>query len=259
MMERETALKIRPYNRGDEQRISEIFEDCYADHSGHITRTPGFWRWFNLERPGVSPEDVLVAVSDGEIMGCLTLAGEGELLDPCYDSRSDGTMVMTSLLSAAADRALERGNAVISLNVPLDNLCMNEACRRMGMRCRDLKRSFSISIEDHEAFLNELLRVADPPEGSFSLRILRNGRETKVLGIDVSPSGFALRDHIDPDVAIKVEDGTFSALVLKGLSPWDWILRRISFWPPWRFRLAFEFVGSLKVAPSWFVPRGGMF
>lgn len=258
-MGRERSIEVRTYVQGDEQRISEIYEDCYEDYSGHVTRTPEFWRWFNLKRPGVCPEDVLVAVADERIVGCLTLAGDGELLDPCYDRRFDGTIVMYSLLSAAEDRARESGKFGISLNVPLDDPCMREACRRMGMRSRDLTRSFVVSIEDHEAFLEKLLSVADPPDGNYALKILRNGQEAKSIGIEVSCSQFRLRPEVSPDVTIKVEDGTFSALVLRGLSPWDWIYRRISFWPPWRFRLALTFVGSLNLHSRWFVPRGGMF
>ena len=54
------AHTLRSYRPGDEPQIVKLWNDHYAGYAGLSTRTVEYWRWSILERPGLSPQDVLL-------------------------------------------------------------------------------------------------------------------------------------------------------------------------------------------------------
>lgn len=59
-------IVYRSFRPGDESAIEELLRVCYPNDPGVASR----WRWKHLERPGFRPEEILLAESDGKILGC---------------------------------------------------------------------------------------------------------------------------------------------------------------------------------------------
>jgi hypothetical protein len=175
-------IAVRPYKEGDECEVSRIYEKCYSAYAGHTPRTPEFWKWFNPRRPDVGA-GVLVATRGDRPVGCLTLAKNGEILDPCYDLDDDGAAVMTSLLQAAEKQAMERGFERVVMNVPADDRMMRQACESLRMARRRLLRTFSVSVANTSALLCRVLERSPPPRGSYLLRVLFEDCEQSRSGI----------------------------------------------------------------------------
>ena len=253
-----SEVLVRSYKDGDEHEISRIFEKCYSSHAGYVRRTPKFWEWFNLLRPEVSKECVLVATVDGTIVGCLTLGSDGEILDPCYDPDFDGNYILGSLLESAESIARDQGLERITANVPSDDPQMTTACKGLNMRRRELDRTFSISISDYRRFLLALLERSNPPKGSYLLILqFANGKTGKYLLV-ISDDGISVEGEGPAQIRIRVTEGTLNGLVFKGSIPLgNWFARRITFYPPWRARKVLELLRSLSLGSKWFVPRGG--
>ncbi len=252
-------ITVRHYIEGDELEISRIYEKCYSAYAGHTPRTPDFWKWFNRLRPEVGP-GVLVACRGDRLVGCLTLAKNGEILDPCYDPDDDGVAVMTSLLRAAEKQAIERGFDRIVMNAPDDDGVMKQACESLRMGRKRLLRTFSVSVANASGLLCEVLARSPPPKGTYLLRVLRKDGTASAFRVEVTEEGVSVSEGSTAEVVLAVEESTLGRILFQG-GPGlrDWILGKISFSPAWNARRALKLVRSLRVRSKWFVPRGAMF
>jgi len=253
-------VEVRPFEDGDLEEISSIFQRCYSRYSGYANRTPEFWRWYNLERPGVDPENVLVAHAGARPVGSVTMTDGGEILDPCYDPDLDGSEIIGALLSACEERASNYGIENLVVNIPWDEPWMNTACRVNGMRRRELGRAFGISIKNHEAFLGKILERNPPADGSYRVIVLVERVKPIEINFRIRGGAISVAGSDAVDVEIKIQDGALCGLIFKGsLGFGDWLTRKVRVSPPWKLGRGIDFLNSLSLGSRWFVPRGGTF
>jgi len=252
---------VRTFLEGDEFSISTIFENCYEKFSGYVPRTPQYWRWFNLSRPGVNAGDVLVATENDLVVGCMTVCPGGEICDPCYDPGGDGKKIMTALLKAAQALAISKDFPSITINAPKDDTCINSACRELQLRQRKPDRVLSASVINWHLFFPKLLEACSPPEGNFHVTI--GGRREDELAFSVRGGKARMVDASSeekPMVRIKVNEGTLvKAIFIEDIGFLDWIRGRISVSPLGRFYRAHRLINSLNLGLEIFLQRGGAF
>jgi GNAT superfamily N-acetyltransferase len=59
-------MKLRTYVNGDEARLADLFNRCFA---GGIIRTETSWKWRFIDNPNFDPEAVIIAEDGGRIKG----------------------------------------------------------------------------------------------------------------------------------------------------------------------------------------------
>jgi len=128
-------MQIRDYQPGDEKALIALFDRAYANYSGYVTRTPEHWRWCILDRPGVSPDDIVVLEQEKVIAAYGILGPKGAVLELAVDSglpESRREELATRLVDELEYRSRRCGNDRLRIQVPSMEPPLRRALDRKG-------------------------------------------------------------------------------------------------------------------------------
>ena len=172
---------IRHYRSGDEAALVALWNAAYASYAGYIPRSLQYWRWCILDRPGMSPHDVLILQDEhnqGGILGYGVLGQDGmygvpdpngvvlELaVDPTL-SNLRREQVASRLIMVLEERSRTRGDEMIQFKLPSTDGSICRALRGAGYR-EEKGEELQVVIVDLAGLLTKILchRVARIPKG----------------------------------------------------------------------------------------------
>jgi hypothetical protein len=148
---------IRGFRDGDEDEIIQLFEKCYGDYAGYVSRTREYWRWCCLERPDVERTGVLIAAkqADDKLLGYAVVGTSGSIWELGYDGEESGKEVVGLLLEAAIQYLTSVGASSVNVQAPVDDDVVREACAGLGLVEARPPRAF-VSILDFQELLSLL-------------------------------------------------------------------------------------------------------
>lgn len=180
-------MQVRPYRKGEETGFIELFRRSYGGYGGHVERSVPYWRWSILDRPGLSPEDILVAEEGSRLLGYGVLGPTGWVLEfavePELGSARRGRVaerLASSLEALARSKQLE----TLVFQLPRGDRELVGILRRSGY-LEEPTGSLQLVIVDLISLLQDL--VARPPDGPSC------PGETMLL--ELEPGGYNFLSH----------------------------------------------------------------
>jgi len=164
-----SSLTIRNYHSGDEQALVAMWNLAYACYGGYVSRSPEYWRWCILERPGVSPQDLIILQCEGDILGYGVLGPKGAVLELTLDlklSSRKREKMATRLIMALEERSRIRGDEIMHFKLPYTDEPVCRALKHAGYR-EERGESFTVAIVDVFSLLAKILchRESRIPKG----------------------------------------------------------------------------------------------
>jgi GNAT superfamily N-acetyltransferase len=105
------GVELRAYRPEDRDEALAMFEGAFSEFTDRTPGSPATWRAMTVEREGFSPDDLMLAVTDGQIVGGAFILEAGEIwvdkLAVRRDARHRG--IARALLHVAFQRSFDRG------------------------------------------------------------------------------------------------------------------------------------------------------
>jgi GNAT superfamily N-acetyltransferase len=135
------GVELRPFRPEDETPALEMFEAAFAEWPDRLPSTIGTWRSMVTRREGFAPEDLVLAVEDGRVVGGAFILDADEIwvdkLAVARDARHRG--IARALLHVAFQRSFDRGYRWTRLSTDSKTGALT-LYERVGMR---VERSFT--------------------------------------------------------------------------------------------------------------------
>ena len=135
------GVELRSFDENDEDEVLAMFETAFSEFDDRLPTPPDVWRAMVTEREGFVPDDVVLAVADGRIIGGAFLIDADEIwvdkLAVARDYRHRG--IARTLLQTAFVRSFDRGYAWTSLSTDSRTSALS-LYERVGMT---IHRSFT--------------------------------------------------------------------------------------------------------------------
>jgi GNAT superfamily N-acetyltransferase len=260
---------IRAYRTGDEGPIVELSNRSLAPYAGWMQRTIEYWQWSILRRPGVSPADVLVLESDGQIVGYAAALQDGRVLDfsvAADQRRRKRRGFVKQLIRALEDNARARGCDLLTFSLPASDQVVDTALRDAGYVVEQ-NQYFSLGILDPRSLLLQLLSVRRPQLPSaapavFTLEltpgnypVLRVSRLLIRVSPDVSVENISQAFEYPCECLIRLDLCVLTDLIFCRV-PADALLRdsRLAITPASSSEAACKLLDALIIDTPWHVP-----
>ena len=129
-----TEYSIRAFLDGDEDNIIKLFNECYGGLAGYCLRTPEYWRWACLERPGVERKGVMVVLhpTNKLMVGYVVAGKSGNIWELGYKKNGDERAIAQVLLEAALEYLTANGASEVKLQVPAEDRAVKDASIELG-------------------------------------------------------------------------------------------------------------------------------
>jgi mycothiol synthase len=133
-------VELRAFRPEDEDEVLAMFERAFSEFEGREPSTPATWRSMVTHREGFAPEDLVLALADGRIVGGAFLIDADEIwvdkLAVAREHRHRG--LARALLQTAFARSFDRGYTWTSLSTDSRTVALS-FYERVGMH---IHRSF---------------------------------------------------------------------------------------------------------------------
>lgn len=223
----------RCFSEGDEEPLVRLWNDVYSEYGGFIPRTAAFWTQHILERPGISPEDIVLIEYRGTVRGYGVLGRRGTVLEFAVDSRlskRSRRRACNLLIEALEQRARQRGEKYLNVVAPVVDRTIDQTLRNADYACTD-RFGIGVGILNAKRLLQMLLQRSagrlprDCPK-TFSLEIQPGCYQVSPydhLSISFSKDGPVVDErqresHIDSGCRITIDLGTLTEVVFNHLS-----------------------------------------
>lgn len=233
---------------GDEQVLADLHNRAFAAYPGTVLRTPEYWRWACVDRPGVSPEGIIILEEGDGIEGYVVVSDDGTILEFAVDPETDRLRVALLLLESAEQRARQTAAVRLTVNVPASDDVLAEAMARRGFGPGELSR-VHVTIHEYPELVRHLFETNGYRGPGLELE-LRAGEVAGSFAIP-SPADRPAPLHLvaDQRVLDRVILGASSpirAQLTGGIHPRPW----------WRQLAAYRALRAMKVRGRWFHPLG---
>jgi mycothiol synthase len=141
------GVELRPWRPEDTEEALTMFEEAFSEFANRRPSTLATWRAFTVDREGFVPDDLILAVQDGEIVGGAFILDAEEIwvdkLAVRRDARHRG--IGRALMQVAFHRSFERGydHTDVSTDSRTGALTLYE---RLGMYVRRSFTSYGIDL-----------------------------------------------------------------------------------------------------------------
>jgi len=161
------GLNIRSYQPGDEHSLVELWDSAHAELGGFVPKTPEYWKWCIVDRPGVEPEDIMILEHDERIVAYAVLAQKkkdddsytGYVLEfaikPSLSARQR-ELFANRLVIQIENRSRYRGDELLNLTVPSKDTVVVNVLEKFGYRAEALD-VFQLVIVDLVVLLKQIL------------------------------------------------------------------------------------------------------
>jgi mycothiol synthase len=141
------GIELRTFDENDEDEVLAMFETAFSEFDDRLPTRPAVWRATVTEREGFAPDDLVIAVADGEIVGGAFLIDADEIwVDKLAVAREFRTRgIARALLQTAFARSFERGYTWTSLSTDSRTGALT-LYERVGMTIHRSFTSYSLDL-----------------------------------------------------------------------------------------------------------------
>jgi ribosomal protein S18 acetylase RimI-like enzyme len=129
------GVALRPFRADDEEEALTMFEQAFSEFEDRLPSSLTTWRAMTIEREGFTPDDLIIAVDGGRIVGGAFLIDSDEVwvdkLAVDRDHRHRG--IARALLRTAFRRSFDLGYAHTSLSTDSNTGALT-LYERVGMK-----------------------------------------------------------------------------------------------------------------------------
>jgi GNAT superfamily N-acetyltransferase len=141
------GVQVRPFTPDLEDEALTMFEEAFSEFDDRSPSTLATWRAMVTEREGFVPEDLVLAVSEGHVVGGAFLIDADEIwvdkLAVHRDHRHRG--IARGLLQVAFRRSFDRGYTHTSLSTDSRTGAL-EVYERVGMQVAQTYTSYTLEL-----------------------------------------------------------------------------------------------------------------
>ena len=132
------GITLRAYRHGDAEEALAMFENAFTEAADRPPSSLSTWRALTIEREGFAPNDLVLAVDDGQIVGGAFLIDSDEIWVDKFAVRRDhrNRGIARALLQIAFQRGFDRGYTTTSLSTDSDRSAIT-FYEKVGMRVRE--------------------------------------------------------------------------------------------------------------------------
>lgn len=141
------GITLRSYRPGDDEEALGMFEDAFAEVPDRVPSSLSTWRAMTIEREGFVPDDLLLAVDSGEIVGGVFMIDSDEIWVDKFAVRRDhrDRGIARAILQIAFQRGFDRAYAATSLSTDSDRSALT-FYEKIGMRVRESYTHHAIDL-----------------------------------------------------------------------------------------------------------------
>ena len=161
-----SALNIRTYQTGDEEQLVKLWDSAHTNYGGYVPKTPEYWRWCVVQRPGVEAEDILILEQEKHILAYAVLAQRTETrgytgtilefaIGPWLPA-AERKLVASELIAEVEKRSRLRGDELLNLMVPCEDEVVVKVLGKAGYKAEALE-VFQLVIVDLVLLLRRIL------------------------------------------------------------------------------------------------------
>ncbi len=179
----QSGLRLRTYQSGDESSLVELWKAAHTNVSGYVPKTPEYWKWCVIDRPGIEPEDIFILERGKRIYAYAVLARKkdssgysGTILEFAIDpsaSNSQRMKIAHDLITATEERSRLRGDELLNFGASSKDDIIVRALERRGYK-PESQDVFQLVIVDLLVLLRQILskrNSAMPSRNSSSFRL----------------------------------------------------------------------------------------
>lgn len=252
---------VRTYRRGDEEKLTPLFNNVFKHYAGFTSRTIEHWTWSILQRPSISREGIAVVVNADQVVGYAAAEKSGNILEFCYDPNQDGRTIVSLLLNWCIDYVKRQGGSSVSLNVPVQDDLIRRACRELGFT-EEPFHSLFLRVFDFPQLLRNILGQKRELEESFDEIVsinLRRGPSWCDNHVVVRVQGermAVLTEKVGRStIRIASDISTLSSCIFGSTGIFRAVVRgQLKVRPFWKIPRAVKIFSSLQLADPWYVP-----
>jgi mycothiol synthase len=141
------GVSLRPFRPDDEEEALTMFEQAFSEFEDRLPSSLTTWRAMTIDREGFTPDDLILAVVDGRIVGGAFLIDSEEVwvdkLAVHRDHRHRG--VARALLRTAFRRSFDRGYTHTSLSTD-SNTGALALYERVGMKVVESYTHYALDL-----------------------------------------------------------------------------------------------------------------
>jgi len=255
----ENRYQTRTFVEGDEVRLVNLFNEAHDKYSGFVPRTEGYWRWSCRDRPDVKPEGIIVTEEkqSGKIVGYTVVGKSGNIWELCVDAKTDRKYVASVLIESATSYLRKVNADQIVLNVPSDDLDIQEACVQTDFFELPPDQMF-VGITDFEALVEALAKSIKEKLGDFretvTFRLLKaQSWINPVFSVRFDTEIQVFEKAVPSGFSIIVDSDVLTAILLGSVNPFAAVLKgKLKINPFWKFRKAMNLLNALQIRNPWF-------
>jgi putative sterol carrier protein len=255
----ESQYQTRTFIDGDEAKLIRLFNEAHDKYAGFVPRTEDYWRWCCRDRPDVVSEGIIVMEEkkSGKIVGYTVVGKSGNVWELCVDPSADRKYVVSVLFENAISYLRKVNADQMVLNVPSDDLVMQEACAQMDFFELPPDQMF-VGITDFEALVGALAKNAKERLGDFRETVtfrLLNARYwiNPVFSVRIDGGVQVFENAVPSGFSIEVDSDVLAAILLGSVNPFAAVLKgKLKVNPFWKFRNAVNLLNALQMHNSWF-------
>jgi hypothetical protein len=244
---------------GDEAKLVRLFNEVHDKYAGFVPRTEDYWRWCCLNRPDVAREGIIVIEerNSGKIIGYTVVGKSGNVWELCADPSANRKYVVSVLFKNAISYLRKVNADQMVLNVPSDDLVVQEECTQMDFFELPPDQMF-LGITDFEALVGALAKNAKERLGNFRETVtfkLLNARSwiNPVFSVRIDEEVQVFDNAVPSGFSIEVESEVLAAILLGKVNPFVASLKgRLGVNPFWKFPKAMRLLNVLQMHNSWF-------
>jgi hypothetical protein len=265
-----SRYSVRTFVEGDEVELASLFHQANEKYVGFIEKTPRAWKRSFLQRPGASPEGILIVERDGtQIVGYAVVGSSGKVHDVCIRSDTDRDVILSVLLKDVERYAREQGAERVSISVPPGGRALDRELTRSGYYPW-LKFLTGIPLDFAgliEPIARENLSTGKPRvEGTLSIQLGKSGRLFRSPahrgGLFVRIGNGDVRVAVgqpDAEVTIHTSVFTLTSIILREKGIVNSILHgELKVHPLRRLPKAVRLLSLLVLPYRWYSPGGDM-
>ena len=264
--------EVRSYRPGDETALVDLWARAYADYGGSVPKTPEYWRWCVLERPGLEAEDIVILEENRTVTAYGVLGQKdtsvglgGTVLELAVEpsvSSKERARYASLLISVLEARSRERGDQVFEASVPSNEAALVRALTAAGFKA-EKSDSLQLVIVDAAGLMRKILerRISELPDTpvSFGLNFAKSEHRPLPLQrvrVELSPTSVHVEESKQRATCEVYTDLSSLLDIIFRRQDVDRVLRggRIRAEPVDRTEALIAFLRLLVIRSNWYIP-----
>jgi predicted acetyltransferase len=190
--------QIRSFNEADVKQMLQLYEEQFVDVLGYIPKTAELWRYFVLDKPGISKENILVAEQEGKICGYIVFGFKkmgGANVSTVYEICATNEKTANVLLTRAFEHTKNKEVDYILVQIPANLPVIHETLREFDfVRMTKPEMKIMVTLIDPTKIVAESAGIFNEHQKTGEFRKFLGKNKQILIRIDDFNVGILLRD-----------------------------------------------------------------